>query len=99
LPEVAVNDHVCAYCEPTVVETFEFRPSPEQLSVLGSIVLTVKVSAAPLPESEQGVTVTAGLGNLVAVESAGIEKKEMGNYLFGEIDVPALEDADVPFEA
>jgi hypothetical protein len=28
---------------------------------------------------------------LVAVETGGIERKEMGNYLFGEIDVPALE--------
>jgi hypothetical protein len=53
--------------------------------------MTVKVAAAPLPENEQGVAVTAGLGNLVAIETAGIERKEMGNYLFGEVDVPLLE--------
>jgi hypothetical protein len=91
LPQVAVNDHVCSYHEPSVAERLEFRPSEEQKKVLGDVVLIVKVASAPLPESEQGVTITAGLGNLVAIETAGIERKEMGNYLFGEIDVPALE--------
>jgi hypothetical protein len=91
LPQVAVNDHVCSYQEPTVAERFEFRPTEEQKKVLGDIVMTVKVAAAPLPESEQGVTITAGPGNLVAIETGGIERKEMGNYLFGEVDVLALE--------
>ena len=35
-------------------------------------------------------------GNLVAVERAGVENKEFGSYLFGEIDVPALEDPSNP---
>lgn len=91
LPQVAVNDHVCSYQEPTVAERLEFHPTEEQKKVLGDIVMTVKVAAAPLPESEQGMTITAGLGNLVAIETGGIERKEMGNYLFGEVDVPALE--------
>jgi hypothetical protein len=29
--------------------------------------------------------------DLVAIETAGIDAKEFGNYLFGEVDVPALE--------
>ena len=44
-----------------------------------------------LPDAEQGVVITAGLGNLVAVERAGTESKEFGAYLLGEVDVPALE--------
>lgn len=91
LPQVAVNDHVCLYREPTVSERFEFHSTVDQARTLGDVVMTVKVAAAPLPENEQGVAITAGLGNLVAFETAGIERKEMGNYLFGEIDVPALE--------
>jgi hypothetical protein len=51
----------------------------------------VKVSLSPLPETEIGIAVTAGAGNLVAVEAGGIDRKDLGSYLFGEIDVPALE--------
>ena len=98
LPEVAVNEHVCVYQEPAVAETIEFHTTGEQQKVLGDITLTVKVSASPLPEQDQGISITAGLGNLVAIETCGIEKKEMGNYLFGDIDVPALEAADTPIE-
>jgi hypothetical protein len=42
------------------------------------------------------VFVTAGTGNLVAIERAGIERKDFGSYLFGEIDVHALETAESP---
>jgi hypothetical protein len=90
-PDVAIDDHVCAYREPLTSESRIFRPSVSQCEVLGDVTLTVKVSAAPLPLVEQGVSVTAGAGNLVAIERAGTEGKEFGNYLFGDIDVPALE--------
>lgn len=66
--------------------------------MLGDVDLTIKVSTTPLPPSEQGIAVSAGLGNLIAIETGGIEKKEMGNYLFGEIDVPALESYESPIE-
>jgi histidine kinase/DNA gyrase B/HSP90-like ATPase len=99
LPEVAVNDHVCSYREPPVAEVFEFRPTQDQQQTIGDVLLTIKVSSSPLPETEQGVSITAGVGNLVAIETGGIEKKEMGNYLFGEIDAPALDKPEVPIEA
>jgi hypothetical protein len=91
MPEVAVNDHVCQYREPAVVEEFQFSPAPEIAKVLGDVELVIKVSPSPLPEQEVGVAITAGMGNLVAHESGGVDRKELGNYLFGEIDVPALE--------
>lgn len=97
-PEVAVNDHICEYREPAVSEAFSFRPSPKQAAVLGDVELTIKVAQAPLPESDQGITITAGLGNLVAIEKAGIERKEFGSYLFGDVDVPNLERSDSPLE-
>ncbi|MDH3746953.1 MAG: ATP-binding protein [Gammaproteobacteria bacterium] len=101
-PRVAVNDHVCEYREPSVALIRQFKPSDEQREVIGDAVLTVKVSRTPLEESEQGISVTAGLGNLVAVETCGIERKEFGNYLFGEIDVPVLETSEssiAPYDA
>jgi hypothetical protein len=90
-PEVAVNDHVCQYREPDVAATYTFHPTPEVAKVVGDIVLNVKVSRGPLPESEIGISVTAGLGALVAIETGGIERKEFGNYLFGEVDCTAIE--------
>ena len=75
-----------------------FGPSDKQAEILGDVELTIKVSTTPLPPSDQGIAVSAGLGNLVAIETGGIEKKELGNYLFGEIDVPALESYKSPVE-
>jgi len=97
-PDVAIDDHVCTYREPPTAETRTFQPSDAQRMFLGDVTLVIKVSAAPLPPVEQGISVTAGAGNLVAIERAGLEGKEFGNYLFGEIDVPALESHPSPIE-
>lgn len=90
-PEVAVNTHVCSFREPQLAKTLTFSPATDLAVLLGEVVLTVRVARAPLSDLEQGIAVTAGAGNLVAIEKAGMERKEFGNYLFGEIDVPRLE--------
>ena len=90
-PEVAVGDHICTFREPAIVETLEFFPSETQVQVLGRAKLEVRVAQAPLSLEDVGISVTAGVGNCVAVETAGVDRKELGNYLFGEIDVPSLE--------
>lgn len=97
-PLVAVNDHVCEYREPDIVERSEFEPSTEQASVLGQVKLEVCVSRTPLEESDVGITITAGAGNLVGLEHCGISRKERGNYLLGHIDVPALESHESPIQ-
>ncbi|MCK4581402.1 MAG: ATP-binding protein, partial [Dehalococcoidia bacterium] len=97
-PEIAINDHYCEYKEPVVASTHAFHPSDTQASVLGDIELVVNASQAPLPKMEQGITVTAGVGNLLAIESLGVETKELGNYLFGSVDVPALESFKSPIQ-
>lgn len=97
-PAVAIDDHVCSYREPATAETLKFEPTGVQRELLGDVQLVIKIACAPLPQGEQGITVTSGLGNLVAIERAGIEAKEFGNYLFGEIDVPALEKHASPIE-
>src|SRR5262245_59457650 len=83
-PAVAIDDHVCEYIKPPIDEAHNFEPSGSQRQLLGDVKLVVRVAAAPLPAAEQGISVTAGVGNLVAIERAGIETKEFGNYLFGE---------------
>jgi hypothetical protein len=90
-PEVAVNDHVCAYHEPEIDSEEVFKPAPEQAAVIGNVELVVRVARAPLPEEEQGIAVTAGPGNLIGIETGGVQAKESGSYLFGFVDVPAIE--------
>ncbi len=97
-PAVAIDDHVCSYREPEIADTFTFEPSASQNQILGDVRLVVKTALLPLPPGEHGIAVTARSGNLVALESAGVETKEFGNYLFGEIDVPALERYQSPIE-
>ncbi len=97
-PQVAIDTHVCVYREPEIEQEFEFSPSEIQRKTLNDVKLVVKVSRAPLPQAELGVAVTAGVGNLVAIERGGMEAKEFGNYLLGEINVPALEEHDSPIE-
>ena len=97
-PSVAVNDHVCEYRPPEIVVTRAFTPNPAQAKVIGECKLTIHVARVPLADPEQGVFVTAGPGNLVGREDCGIAHKEFGNYMFGEIDVPALESYETPIQ-
>ncbi len=91
-PVVIVNGHRCQARRPQAVKERRFEPTDEQREVLGDVTLEVGVAAAPLDEGLYGVAVTTASGALVAVESAGVEKKEFGTYLFGEVECPALED-------
>ena len=90
-PEVVVNEHLCQFREPQVVDSFQFTPPEQDRGVLGDVMLTIKVSPSPLPAKLVGIAVTAGAGNFVAIETGGVDRKELGNYLFGEVDVPSLE--------
>lgn len=97
-PQVAVNDHLCEYREPEVQEDHVFKPSQSQAEVLGDVELHIKVAKAPLPDEEQGVAITSAPGSLVAIERAGVDRKEFGSYLFGSVEVPRLETSDSPLE-
>lgn len=98
-PKVAVNSSVCEYHAPPIGNTYAFKPSDKQAAKLGDVELVLYSSTKPLRQWEQGVAITAGPGNLVAIENGGIGHKDLGNYLWGEVDVPALETFDTPIEA
>lgn len=97
-PSVAVNDHVCQFRQPDIVRTVDFVPSEDQAKILGNIRLKIHVSRTPLDNKSRGISVTAGPGNLVGLEDAGVCGKEFGNYLFGETDVPSIETHDSTIE-
>ena len=92
-PEVFIGPHLCVAWQPEVDEskTQTFHPTGGMRDQLDLIYLTIKVARIPLPAEYRGIAVTAGPANVVAIETAGIDTKEYGNYLFGEVDVPALE--------
>ncbi len=97
-PTVAVNSHICEYHAPPIRQTYRFTPNEKQAAVLGDVNLFINASTKPLRDWEQGIVVLAGPGNLVAIERGGVDHKEFGNYLFGEVDVPALETFETPLE-
>lgn len=91
-PLVTVNGHVCEVPHPPVALTRTFAPATDaHRALLGDVTLTVNVSRTPLDDVNRGVSVTVGSGNLVAVVTAGVDSKEYGNRLFGDIDVPELD--------
>ncbi len=91
-PIVVVNGHRCEPHRPQSVKERTFHPNDQQRRILGDVALTVSVASAPLEEGLFGIAITTAPGALVAVESAGVEKKEFGTYLFGDVECPALED-------
>lgn len=93
-PVVTVNGRACEIMRPTAAITKVFKPTPAQAALIGDIELTVKAAAgAPLEDIHRGVQITIGTDNLVAVETAGVDTKEYGKYLFGHIDCPELDNA------
>lgn len=91
-PVVTVNGSICEVRRPAAPLSRSFTPPPTLAPVVGDITLTIYASLAPLQADQRGVQVTVGQGNLVAVESAGIDIKEYGNRIFGEVDCPNLDD-------
>src|SRR5262249_57305345 len=63
--------------------------------VLGDVELILKTSKRPLEEDERGISVFSR-GIWHATTLAGSEGKDMSHYIFGEIDVPRLEDDTSP---
>jgi hypothetical protein len=74
---------------PPIQRRIEFIAGTEAPSSIRGSVLTLNIAKAPLSEDDRGVAVLSN-GVLHAVTLAGAERKEFANYLFGEIDVPAL---------
>jgi Histidine kinase-, DNA gyrase B-, and HSP90-like ATPase len=88
---VTVNGHVCEYNEPPTRFERSFMPNADEAAVIGDVELTIKVAKAPLDEEMRGVAIFAN-GVWHETTLAGLDRKEYAEYLFGEIDVPKLDD-------
>jgi hypothetical protein len=87
---VFVNTHKCEFIEPPMAFERVFKTTGTQFEkALGDVSLIVKVSKAPLEDELQGISITSG-GVWHEVTLSGCERKPFSNYLFGQIEVPAL---------
>jgi len=87
---VFVNNHECEFNEPPVERELQFAPDPTVRAQLGDVVLSLKVAKAPLDEELRGVSIYAN-GVWHETTLAGSEGREMSQYIFGDLDVPALD--------
>lgn len=93
---VVINDHLCEIEEPVAVKEWQFEAPVEVAARLGSIATTLKVSPMPLEAESAGIDVFS-YGNWHDTTLAGLPVDELTRRIFGEVEVPALEDYEGPF--
>jgi len=92
---VFVNNHQCEFSEPPVAKELKFYPDDSIKNILGNVELTLKVAKAPLEEDLRGVSMySKGVWHETTL--AGNEGREMAQYIFGDIDIPKLEEDSSP---
>ncbi len=87
---VIINGHLCQYQEQSFVREEQFQVPSNLKDTLGNVVCIIRVSPTPLSSALNGIDI---LSNGIWHETTLVELggKEMVQYIFGEIDVPALE--------
>ena len=95
--EVFVDHHLCAYAEPEIAEEHSFSPDASEARYVGDVALVVKVAKRRLDDDLRGIQIFSH-GNWHESTLAGAEGKEMAAYIYGEIDVPAIEKYDGPIK-
>jgi len=95
---VTVNGHVCKFKEPPFIKEFTRFPQADVVKHIGGVSLNVKISPIPLDDETRGINILShGIWHETTL--AGIERKESANHIFGQIDVPILEDGEWPIPA
>lgn len=95
---VIINGHNCKFREPASVRDFTFSSPPDVAKRIGDIELIIKVAPTPLEKDFNGIDILS-YGIWHETTLAGIENKEQANRLFGEVEVPKLEDFNGPIPA
>lgn len=92
---VFVNNHECEFAEPPVAEEKKYLAQGTLKTILGNVELIIKISKVPLEEDLRGISIFSN-GVWHETTLAGSEGREMSQYIFGEIDVPKLEEDKSP---
>ncbi len=90
---VTVNGHICKFKEPLSTKEFNRFPPAEVVKHIGNVSLNVKLSPVSLDDETRGINILSH-GSWHETTLAGIELKECANHIFGQIDVPILEDGE-----
>lgn len=88
---VYVNNHECEFNEPPTAEIKNYRPEGAQKEILNDIELIIKIACAPLDEELRGISIYSN-GVWHETTMAGNERREMSQYIFGEVDIPKLDE-------
>lgn len=88
---VYIGNHECEYKEPPIAHEYKYPSNDSDRGVLGDVVLTVNVSKRPLDEDERGISIYSK-GVWYETTLAGSEGREMAHLIFGELDVPRLDE-------
>jgi hypothetical protein len=88
---VTVNGHLCEYNAPPIRFERSFKPTIDDAAAIGDVELLIKVAKAPLDDEMRGIAIFAN-GVWHETTLAGLDRKEYSEYLFGEIEVPKLDD-------
>lgn len=87
---VMVNNHQCEFVEPPIDRVFTFDANDDYPNIKPAK-LTIKVSKSPLDKDLRGISIfSKGVWHETSL--LGSEGKDMSDFIFGEIDVSALED-------
>lgn len=94
---VTINGHACKFEELPCEKVIKRYPPSHLREYTGNITLYIKVSPVKLDESRNGVDIFSN-GIWHETTLVGIENKERSQFIFGEVDVPALEEKewDIP---
>lgn len=90
---VTINGHICSFVEPLCSKKYSFSPPENVAEHIGNVELNVKISPTPLDKDNRGIDILSqGIWHETTL--AGLENREFSNFLFGEIDVPILEERE-----
>ena len=95
---IVVNNNVIEYEEPPFTEETVFvLDSGPLVNAAEEVRLTIRTSPTPLDEPNNGVDVLSK-GNWHETTLAGLEREDHSQFLYGFVDIPALEDYEGPIE-
>ena len=92
---VIINERECQFEEPLASEEYTFSPPPDIAKHIGRVKLIVRVSPIPLDSENNGIDIFSN-GIWHETTLVGLQNERNGQYLFGEVEVPILEEKEWP---
>ncbi len=95
--QVTINGQLCEVVVPVATHTSEFRPPDDVAAQIGPVTLTVSVSPVPLDADFAGIDILSNENRHATALGELLPLSETSKQIFGEVDVPKLEEYEGPF--